>query len=149
MTHKKGTKWNVCIRVPYGTSYWQVGDSAEQNGCFKMYVSRAKTSLLQTKSNTRLTFTIEKTNIIQIVNEAWGKSFAHVETNCKAIDECGWGPLNYSCLTNPEIQQKTMATGNDVMHVPPPAPPEQLNLMNGITRTLINKIVDLTNHDQA
>jgi len=42
-----------------------------------------------------------------------------------------------------------MVAGNDVMHVPPPAPPEQINLMNGITRTLINKIVDLTNHDQA
>lgn len=23
------TKWNVCIGVPYGTSYWQVGDSRE------------------------------------------------------------------------------------------------------------------------
>ena len=35
------------------------------------------------------------------------------------------------------------------MHVPPAALLEQLNLMNGVTRTLINKIVDLTNHDQA
>jgi len=24
--------WVVCIGVPYGTSYWQVGDSTEQNG---------------------------------------------------------------------------------------------------------------------
>jgi len=43
---RKGTKWNICIRVPYGTSYWQVGDGAEQNGCFMMYLLRAKTSLL-------------------------------------------------------------------------------------------------------
>ena len=83
------------------------------------------------------------------MNEAWGKSFAHVETNCKAIAECGWGPLNYSCLTNPEIWTKTTPAGNDVMHVPPLAPLEQLNLTNGITRTLINKIVDLTSQDQA
>ena len=33
------TKWNVCMGVPYGTSYWQVGDSHEQNGCFKMAVT--------------------------------------------------------------------------------------------------------------
>ncbi|KAI2504990.1 hypothetical protein MHU86_9433 [Fragilaria crotonensis] len=33
------TKWNVCIGVPYGTSYWQVGDSTEQNGCFKMAIA--------------------------------------------------------------------------------------------------------------
>ncbi len=32
----KETKWEVNIGRPYGTSYWQVGDSTEQNGCFKM-----------------------------------------------------------------------------------------------------------------
>jgi hypothetical protein len=26
------TKWHVEIGLPYGTSYWQVGDSSEQNG---------------------------------------------------------------------------------------------------------------------
>jgi hypothetical protein len=32
-----GIKWNACVGVPYdGTSYWQVGDSSEQNGCLKM-----------------------------------------------------------------------------------------------------------------
>ena len=34
------TKWQVCIGVPYGTSYWQVGDSKEQNGSFKMALTR-------------------------------------------------------------------------------------------------------------
>jgi hypothetical protein len=29
-------KWVVCIGVPYETSYWQVGDSAEQNGLYKI-----------------------------------------------------------------------------------------------------------------
>jgi len=24
-----GTKWECCIGLPYGTSYWQVGDSSE------------------------------------------------------------------------------------------------------------------------
>jgi len=140
MTQKeKGTKWNVCIGVPYGTSYWQVGDSAEQNGCFKMYLSIAKTALLQKKSNARLTLTIKKTDIIHIMNEAWGKSFAHVLTNLKAIAECGWGPLNYNCLTNPEIQPKTTWQENDQnnivksAHLPAPvAPPEQFNVMNGV-----------------
>ena len=31
-------KWMVCIGVPYGTSIWQVGDSAKQNGSFKMAI---------------------------------------------------------------------------------------------------------------
>ena len=28
--------WRALIGVPYGTSLWQVGDSAEQNGAYKM-----------------------------------------------------------------------------------------------------------------
>jgi hypothetical protein len=39
------TKWNVNIGLPYGTSYWQVGDSTEQNGCFKMVLAKAKQAL--------------------------------------------------------------------------------------------------------
>jgi hypothetical protein len=35
-------KWNCCIGLPYGTSYWQVRDSSEQNGCFKMAFTREK-----------------------------------------------------------------------------------------------------------
>ena len=39
---EEGHKRCVCIGVPYGTSVWQVGDSAEQNGSFKMAMVRAK-----------------------------------------------------------------------------------------------------------
>ena len=35
-------KWKVCIRVPYGTNLWQVGDSAQQNGSFKMALKKVK-----------------------------------------------------------------------------------------------------------
>jgi hypothetical protein len=45
----KDHKWKVCIGVPYGTSYWQVGDSAEQNGCFKMALTKAKRNLVEKK----------------------------------------------------------------------------------------------------
>ena len=42
-------KWQLCIGVPYGTSFWQVGDSAEQIGSFKMTMVRAKVKLLKKK----------------------------------------------------------------------------------------------------
>jgi hypothetical protein len=44
--HQPATKWNVCIRVPYGTSYalasggWQ----CPKNGCFKMALTRIQAS---------------------------------------------------------------------------------------------------------
>ena len=30
-------KWTVVFGVPYGTPLWQVGDSSEQNGTYKIY----------------------------------------------------------------------------------------------------------------
>ena len=39
------TKWSVCMGVPYGTALWQVGDSSEQNGLFKMSMAVAKKEL--------------------------------------------------------------------------------------------------------
>ena len=46
--------WNVCIGVPYGTSYWQVGDSTEQNRCYhKMAITKAKQELLTKKTDHR------------------------------------------------------------------------------------------------
>lgn len=39
-------EWVVNIGTPYGTSYWKVGDSKEQNGSFKIALTRAKHNLL-------------------------------------------------------------------------------------------------------
>jgi len=36
------TEWCVCIGVPYGTSLWQVGDSSQQNGSYKMASAKFK-----------------------------------------------------------------------------------------------------------
>jgi hypothetical protein len=48
--NKAEHKWNVNIGLPYGTSYWQVGDSTEQNGCFKMALSKRKEALAKKMS---------------------------------------------------------------------------------------------------
>jgi len=42
-------EWVVCIGVPYGTSYWQVGDSSEQNGSYKMLLTKCKKELVMKK----------------------------------------------------------------------------------------------------
>ena len=55
------------IGVPYGTSFWQVGDSAEQKESFKMAMVWAKTKLLQKKVDCRLEFVVEKMYIILLV----------------------------------------------------------------------------------
>ena len=87
--NKIDTKWNVCIGVPYGTSYWQVGDSTEQNGCFKMALTKFKRQLLAEKSERRQSFAIDKVDIALLVHKAWNQSFARVHTNRKAIASRG------------------------------------------------------------
>jgi hypothetical protein len=98
-------KWKVNIGLPYGTSYWQVGDSTKQNGCFKMALSKAKQKLVTAKNDNGLPFEINKTDVVKLVKEAWSVSFAQVETNQKAVLERGLGPkaLNYNVLCHPEI----------------------------------------------
>ena len=85
LSHSEDTKWDVCIGLPYGTSYWQVGDSTEQNGCFKMALTKAKQQLVQYKHDSGLDFAIEKEDVVGLVGKAWKASFARVQTNRKAI----------------------------------------------------------------
>ena len=50
--NNENTKWAVCIGVPYGTAFWQVGDSSEQNGMYKMRLTEEKRRPFQTRMNT-------------------------------------------------------------------------------------------------
>jgi len=103
--NNEATKWNVCIGLPYGTSYWQVGDSSQQNGQFKMALTALKQALVTAKNDLQLEFCVEKREAIKLVKEARKKSFANIFTNKTAIANRGWGPraLNRCALLHSEI----------------------------------------------
>ena len=96
--------WAVCIGVPYGTALWQVGDSSEQNGAYKIALARAKEDLIQKKTEKMMKLTIEPYEIIPLVNTAWAKLFARAVSNKKAIADCGWYPLNHDLLLNTTLR---------------------------------------------
>ncbi len=50
-----------------------------------------------------LPITIEKTDIVPIVNFGWARSFARMRTNLTATAARGWNPLNRALLLHPEI----------------------------------------------
>ena len=104
------TNWRVCIGVPYGTSYWQVGDSIEQNGCFKITLTKQKRNLLHAKALVGQDFVLNKEDEIPVVHKACDDSFAHVKSNQNAIAKRGWMPLPYNCLLHPEILQTRINT---------------------------------------
>ena len=137
-------KWRVCIGVPYGINIWQVGDSAKQNGSFKMAIVWAKTNLLQKKAEACLPFAIEKTDVILVVHMAWRESFAIVVRNKKVIAERGWGPLNFILLDHPElkkVQEIVNGVNNAYEHFAltgmVPISPSDLIMDNGMAGTFI------------
>ena len=97
--------WKVCIGVPYGTSLWQVADSKEQNGSFKIALSKIKKELLSKRLNLMMNKpTLLPTDIVPIVNFAWDRSFTRIGLNKKAIADRGWNPLNYQLLMDKSIK---------------------------------------------
>jgi hypothetical protein len=96
-------KWKVCIGVPNGTAHWQVGDSAEQNGSWKMATTREKRKLVQFRISMGLPLNIRPTDAVPICNTAWKQSFARVSSNKRAIAKRGWQPLNRGLLRHPEV----------------------------------------------
>jgi hypothetical protein len=96
--------WSVCIGVPYGTSLWQVGDSVQQNGVFKIRLTLIKQKLIELRSEKQMSMELLPFDIIPIVNYGWMGSFQVKKNNLKAILERGWNPLNRMLLLHPSLR---------------------------------------------
>ena len=148
-------KWTVCIGVPYGTNVWQVGDSAEQNGAFKIAGKKRKEFVLQEKSRLRLEFKIEKQDIVGIVHYAWNASFARIETNKKAIANRGWYPANYILLDSKELDKnknnKHVRDAYTACELTGSQPEDlsNLNLATGLSKTLFDQVVEYKAREDA
>jgi hypothetical protein len=132
--------------LPYGTSYWHVVDSTEQNGCFKITLLKAKQALVAKKNDYGLKFTIDKRDAVKLVKEAWAVSFARVITNRRAVLHIGWRPkaLNFNVLLNSKILPSKPKDGNapdKSLSTSSKIDPSCLNLSEGLAGTLIEQIV--------
>ena len=145
---KEETKWTVCIGVPYGTNLWQVGDSSQQNGAYKMALTVEKQKLLEQKAKLQLDTRIERHDVVGLVHRAWEKSFAKKESNKRAIAERGWNPLNYNLLDHEELHREKDNTAIQnayqlsMIHGVKVPDADAINVNSGVTKTVIEKIVD-------
>ena len=102
---------NVCIGVSYGTSLWQVGDSSQQNGHFKILLSKKKREIFEERMKTFCPHLhLMRTDIMVVVRETWPIAFGDVEKNKRAIAERGWVPLSKSLLLHPTIMNTMTET---------------------------------------
>ena len=95
----------MCLGVPYGTALWQVADSSQQNGKYKMLLNEKKKELFTYRlSIFQSDLSSMQTDIIPIVNWCWPCAFADVQNNIKAICERGWNPLSRALLFDNTIR---------------------------------------------
>ena len=87
-------KWYSCFGVPYATHVWQVADASGLNGAYKIELAKAKREYIEHRSMPKF----EPTDIVPLVNMAFGKSFGNQKNALKAIADRGWNPLNYNIL---------------------------------------------------
>jgi hypothetical protein len=114
--------WKICIGLPNGTSKWQVGDSKQQNGCWKMSMTREKDKLVAFKrKNGFKNKEFQCLDIVPLIVRAWASSFTRTEKNKHALMERGWYHLNKSLLEDPEILR---TQGHDTPSMPSPPPAE-------------------------
>ena len=135
--------WTVCIGVPYGTHIWQVADSSQQNGIFKLLLAKAKALYLSSLPSNKQNFL--PTDIIPLVNMAWKDSFSNATNSKKEIRERGWGQLNYCLLDHPELNKSKATTlssnnnDNETVNVNSDGPLFQTYLDKMIDQEMKNK----------
>jgi hypothetical protein len=134
--------WKVCLGVPYATSYWQVGDSAEQNGTFKVLWYREKAKLVSFKRDHYMPLTINGWDIMPLLNKIFFYSYGRVLTNLNATSERGWSPANRKLLSHPDllpdeaqiIQDAEQPSNNGAIVSP------ELNLVSGLSSVVIDRL---------
>ena len=99
--HENDHKWTVCLGVPYGTHIWQVADSSQLNGKFKIELTKAKKKFFNIKRDLGKNF--NHCDIVPLVNAAFTQSYGNALGARKAIIERGWGPLNYALLQHEQL----------------------------------------------
>jgi hypothetical protein len=101
--HDKDHLWVVCLGLPHATHYWQVGDSSEQNGAYKINCRERINQLIRYKQEHGMPLRIGRDEVLPIVVYAWDRSFAIEANNRKAFIERGWLWLNRVLLHDPMI----------------------------------------------
>ena len=101
--------WVVQIGLPNGTSLWQVGDSSEQNGLYKISMTRAKDELVLTKQRLEMPIDFKRMDVMPLINKSTSQSFDIVVSNRKAIVDRGWAECDYRLLDHPDVQENAGA----------------------------------------
>lgn len=112
--HHPNNKWVVCLGVPYGTHIWQVADSSQLNGNFKIWLTKSKKLFFDIKRDLNKNF--EPADIIPLINSSFQQSYGNELGARKAMLERGWGPLNYALLEHEQLKKTRIIEESNILH---------------------------------
>lgn len=76
--------WMSSIGLPNGTAVWQLGDSSEQNGSYKMAMTKEKDALILFKQRMEMPIAIQQCDVMPLIHHTVDPSFCRVESNITA-----------------------------------------------------------------
>ena len=97
--------WMSSIGLPNGTAVWQLGDSSEQNGSYKMAMTSEKDALVLYKQRMEMPIAIQRCDVMPLVHRTVAPSFRRVESNIKALRVRGWVECNLVLMDHPDVQR--------------------------------------------
>jgi hypothetical protein len=116
------------------------------NGSFKMTLQRTKEEYLNSKFGLKHSFL--QTDVIPILNKAWGKSIGQKDKARKAILDRGWLVLNYTLLDDDRLLCNETPT-NPIIHRQPMIDVANLAQQINTTGPFFNSVLDHLIADEA
>ena len=96
-------RWYISFGYPYGTHKWKFGDSVYGNDALKTEETRQKRVVLVQQELINCNhLSLQKTNLIPIVNYSWDRSFGIAKNNQEAQLKRGWNHINRKLLVDPD-----------------------------------------------
>jgi hypothetical protein len=137
----QGHVWKVCLGVPYATSYWQVGDSSEQNGTFKILWYREKRKVVSYKRDRAMAMALNPEDVIPLLNNVWEESYGRVRTNLTATSDRGWNPPNRKLQSHPELLPESQTNQTNTTNSDPSSlDPSAMNFEDGFSTVVMDRI---------
>jgi hypothetical protein len=97
--------WMSSIGLPNGTAVWQLGDSSEQKGSYKMAMTREKDALVLYKQRMEMPLAIQRCDVMPLIHRTVAPSFCRVDSNIKALRARGWVECNSILMDHPEVRR--------------------------------------------
>lgn len=104
--------WFLTIGLPNATELWQLGDQSEQNGMYKMDLTREKQLLMQVKARLEISQYLARSDILPILHRVLPTSFGDIASNVRALIRLGWFDMNRALMHDPRVMQRLISSSS-------------------------------------